>query len=59
MNKIAYHEPVFKKILKDFRYDLLKAIVFILIFMASILYSSAESSKYYFNHPKTPKLINK
>ena len=57
MNKPANHKPVFKEILKDFRYDLLKAIIFILIFTASILYSNAESNKYYYNRSESPKLI--
>ncbi len=47
MSIFNYNESILIKILENFRYDLLKILVFILLFAAAILYVNAESEKYY------------
>jgi hypothetical protein len=51
MEKKLTDKPIIIKILKDFRFELLKALILILIFTASVLYSNVQSNKYYYyNH---------
>jgi hypothetical protein len=59
MNYNNSSEPGFKQILEDFRYDLIKAVIFIIIFTATIIYSYAESSKYYPHTQNYPVFLNK
>ena len=47
MTDTTIKEPVVTKIFESFRYDLLKAVIFIFIFTAIIIYANSESGKYY------------
>jgi len=47
MTDTTLNEPVVTKIFENFRYDLLKVLVFIIIFAATIIYTNSESNKYY------------
>jgi hypothetical protein len=40
-------EPLTLQIFKNFRYELLKLVIFIIIFAATIIYANSESGKYY------------
>lgn len=59
MKSANFNGPVFTTVFKIFRYDLLKAVIFILIFTVAILYSHAESSKYYNNNQKKSGILTK
>ena len=47
MTDTTINEPVVTKIFENFRYDLLKAVIFIIIIAATIIYANSESGKYY------------
>lgn len=47
MANTALNEPIVTKLFENFRYDLLKAVIFIIIFAATIIYANSESGKYY------------
>ena len=42
MNSTIINESFITKLLEDFRYDLIKAIAFILLFTAAIIYANTE-----------------
>jgi hypothetical protein len=47
MTDTTLNEPVVTKFFENFRYDFLKAVIFIIIFAATIIYANSESNKYY------------
>ncbi|HEY3249482.1 MAG TPA: hypothetical protein VGK25_00045 [Ignavibacteria bacterium] len=59
MNNTIINKPLVLRIFEDFRYDLLKAIAFIILVAASIYYSNEESGKYYFQNRSNSTILNK
>ncbi len=58
MNSIIINESVITKLLEDFRYDLIKAVIFILLFTAAIIYANTESEKYYPKNQNNSSVIS-
>lgn len=59
MMNFVKNDSIVVKILEDFRYDLLKAFIILLILTATVLYSNTESSKYYNNSRQNLQVIEK
>jgi hypothetical protein len=60
MNDIIINKaPVTSQIFENFRYDLIKLVIFILIFAATIIYANSESGKYYSTNPNKTSLLKK
>jgi len=59
MTDTTLNEPVTVQIMENFRYDLLKLVIFILVFAATIIYANTESGKYYSPTPDKTALLNK
>ena len=58
LSNIFDHGSVLYRVIDILRYDLLKALAFILIFAAAVIYTQSESEKYYLkdNHNKERSL---
>jgi len=59
MNDTIINTSAISKLLEDLRYDLIKAIIFILLFTAIIFYANAESEKYYPRKQNNSSVISK
>lgn len=57
MNGTINNFQVITKLLSDFRYDLIKVLVFLIILTAIVIFSNTESEKYYPVKKKNSALI--